>query len=100
MTCTIKWLDSGEIAESIVICISELDQPRLDDDIFYYCHDVAEFMSLTNDDCGEGFQVLQYCMHSTLLMIDATANRATKNDFIIGRIPVGSFSIKILYYIV
>ena len=62
MTCTIKWLDSGEIAESIVICISELDQPRLDDDIFYYCHDVAEFMSLTNDNCGEEFQVLQYCI--------------------------------------
>lgn len=59
--CNIKWLDSGEIAEDIVICISELDQPRLDDYIFNTCHDVAEFMSLTNDDCGEEFQVLQCC---------------------------------------
>jgi hypothetical protein len=62
MTCTIKWLDSGEITEDIVICISELDHPQLDDDIFYYCRDVAEFMSLTNDDCGEEFQVLKYCI--------------------------------------
>jgi hypothetical protein len=94
MTCTIKWLDSGEIAEDIVICISELDQPQLDDDIFYYCHDVAEFMSLTNDDCGEEFQVLQY-LHSTLLVIDATANRAPKKR-LHGRIPVARFQLK--YY--
>ena len=49
MTCTIKWLDSGEIAEDIVICISELDQPQLDDDIFYYCHDVAEIIYVFDD---------------------------------------------------
>jgi hypothetical protein len=61
MACTIKWLDSGEISEDIVICISKSDQPQ-DDHIFYYCHDVAEFMSLTNNDCGEDFQVLQYCV--------------------------------------
>jgi hypothetical protein len=35
MECTIKWLDSGEIANDIVLCISEIDQPQLDESLHF-----------------------------------------------------------------
>jgi hypothetical protein len=65
MACTIKWLDSGEIADDVVICITTMSDPPQDDLTFFHCYDIAEFMSLTNDDCGEDFQVLQFCIYCT-----------------------------------